>query len=100
MSPLARFSLPLLILPLLGLSACATVTGPKVAGKGSCSADELADYVGRSASARLGDELMGASGAKVLQWIQPGQMVTMDVRTDRLRVRLGPDNKVVSASCG
>ena len=91
----------LLALPLLLVVAgCATLTAPRVAGKGSCSADELADYVGEPATAKLGAELMGASGAKVLQWIGPGQMVTMDVRTDRLRVRLGPDNKVVSASCG
>jgi len=89
----------LLAVPLLMLAGCATME-PKVAGKGSCSADELADYVGRTATAKLGEELMGASGAKVLQWIQPGQMVTMDLRTDRLRVRLGPDNKVVSISCG
>jgi len=90
----------LLALPLLLLAGCATTTGPKVAGKGSCSADELADYVGDRATAKLGEELMGASGAKVLQWIQPDQMVTMDFRSDRLRVRLDPDNKVLSTSCG
>ncbi len=89
----------LLALPLLSLGGCAT-TAPQVAGKGSCSADELADYAGRPATAKLAEEMMQASGAKVLQWIQPGQMVTMDFRSDRLRVKLGPDNKVASVNCG
>jgi len=90
----------LIALPLLLLAGCATIFEPKVAGKGSCSADELADYVGRPATGKLGEELMGASGAKVLQWIQPEQMVTMDFHGDRVRVKLGPDNKVASVSCG
>ena len=43
---------------------------------------------------------MQASGAKSLQWLQPGQAATMDFLPTRLRGKLDADNKVVSASCG
>lgn len=90
----------LLLSASLLLGACATVTRDRAVAEGGCADGELADYVGRTASARLGEELMQASGAKVLQWIQPGMMVTMDFRSDRLRVRLDANNKVLSANCG
>ncbi|URD62125.1 I78 family peptidase inhibitor [Sphingomonas sp. KRR8] len=90
---------PLVATGALLLVGCATL-GKPAAPQPVCSADELTDYIGKPATAKLGEDIMQASGAKILQWIQPGQMVTMDFRADRLRVRLGPDNKVASANCG
>jgi len=92
--------LALLAPALLLLGGCVTFAREAPLAERSCgSGGELADYVGRTATARLGEELMEASGAKTLQWIGPDQVVTMDFRGDRLRVRLDAQNKVVSARC-
>lgn len=82
------------------LGGCATLGGTPPAPKALCSADELTDYVGKAATAKLGEDIMQASGAKLLQWLQPGQAATMDFRAYRLRVTLDGDNKVVTARCG
>lgn len=83
------------------LGGCATMTGPTAAvPKATCSADELSDYVGKTATPKLGEDMMQAASAKLLQWLQPGQAATMDFRGDRLRVTLDANNKVVSARCG
>ena len=93
--------LALLAPALLLLGGCVTINRTAATAPASCgSGGELADYVGRPATARLGEELMQASGARTLQWIGPDEMVTMDFRGDRLRVRLDGQNKVVSARCG
>ena len=84
----------------LSLGGCVTLFDRPAASGATCSADELTDYVGKPATARLGEEIMQASGAKQLQWLQPGTAATMDFRGDRLRVTLDAGNKVVSARCG
>jgi hypothetical protein len=81
------------------LSGCVSLTRTS-APQAACSADELTDYVGKVATARLGEEIMQASGAKSLQWLQPGQAATMDFQPTRLRVKVDAENKVLSASCG
>ena len=83
------------------LGGCASMTGSAPAApRATCSADELTDYVGKTATPKLGEDMMQAAGAKTLQWLQPGQAATMDFRGDRLRVTLDAGNKVVTARCG
>jgi hypothetical protein len=94
---IARLALPAAAVILL--AGCVSLTRTS-APQQVCSADELTDYAGKTATARLGEEIMQASGAKSLQWLQPGQAATMDFLPTRLRVKLDADNKVVSASCG
>jgi hypothetical protein len=93
----------ILLIPLL-LAACATAApGPAVIGSGSgyvCHTFPERDFTGRVASSEVAAELLRASGAKVIRWVQPGMMVTMDYREDRLTVRLDASNRIVSASCG
>ena len=40
------------------------------------------------------------SGARILQWVGHGMMVTMEFSPDRLRVYLTADNRVERANCG
>jgi hypothetical protein len=92
-----------LIIP-LALAACAT-TAPEPApiGSGSghvCRKLSYEAFIGRVASSEVGAELLRASGAKVIRWVQPGMMVTMDYREDRLTVRLASNNRIISTSCG
>ncbi|GAA4007074.1 I78 family peptidase inhibitor [Sphingomonas humi] len=92
-----------LVLPLL--AACATVqqeepvANPGDSG-GMCSNDALQQFVGQPATADLGAAIQRVSGAKTLQWVAAGSMVTMDYREDRVRVYLDTANKVQRLSCG
>ena len=90
---------------LLMTMACASVPPgeeppEEVGGGGSCDASGLGDLVGRPASSELGTEAVRRSGARSLRWIQPGDAVTMDYRTDRLNIRLDSRNRVEGFTCG
>ncbi|MFC7537068.1 I78 family peptidase inhibitor [Sphingomonas sp. GCM10030256] len=92
----------------LSLCACATVPAPatagdmepQIAGDGQCRNDALDQFTGRQRSEELGAEIRRVSGAKLVQWINPDEMVTMEFRADRVRVRLDASGKVLSARCG
>lgn len=87
----------------LATTGCATNPPPPpiaVVGAGDCRNNDLERFVGQRATAELGAQLQQASGARSIQWIQPGQMVTMEFRSDRLRVRLGAGNLVAGVNCG
>lgn len=99
--------LPLAAVPVtfLAISACSTSAAQPVAtpigDKGAiCAADQLDRFKGRPASQALGAELLAASGAKTLRWVQPGMAVTMDFRPDRVTVELDAKQQVVRATCG
>ena len=66
----------------------------------ACSNAGLERFVGQPATAALGSEMLRVSGARVLRWLQPGQIVTMEFSPERLTVHLDSSNRVESASCG
>ena len=66
----------------------------------ACSNAGLARFVGQPATAALGSEMLRVSGARILRWLQPGQIVTMEFSPERLTVHLDSSNRVESASCG
>lgn len=96
----------LALVPAVLLSACVVVPVPvpiaaaQVAGGGECRNEGLERFKGQPATQALGAEMQRASGARVLQWVGPDSAVTMDYRTERLRVRLDRLNRVESARCG
>ena len=81
------------------ITACAT-TQAAASAEGPCSNDALPQFVGQQATADLGARIIRVSGAKTLQWVGAGMMVTMDFRPDRVRVFLDGQNKVERVSCG
>ena len=88
---------------LLSAGGCMTPVNddkPPQWGKGRCEADAAQSLVGQAATATLGAEALRLSGATALRWIQPGQAVTMDYRTDRLNIKLNGDNRVEAITCG
>ncbi|HVF84121.1 MAG TPA: I78 family peptidase inhibitor [Sphingomicrobium sp.] len=89
-------------LALLPLASCATVPAqePVAVGPGECRNEGLDRFTGQAATAELGAELLRVSGAKALQWIPQGTMVTMEFRADRLRVSLDANSRVERARCG
>ena len=86
----------------LGMAAagCATV-GPEATASGeTCRNEGLQPFVGQAATAEVGAEILKTSGAKTLQWVAAGTMVTMEFREDRVRVYLDEANRVQRVSCG
>ena len=82
------------------LGACATIGPAAPTGGGTCSNDGLQQYVGQPATADLGAQVLATSGARTLQWVASGMMVTMEFRADRVRVYLDEQNRVERLSCG
>lgn len=91
----------LLLGPVL-LAACSTAPAEPVVGQTGhvCRKDSLGAFAGREATAAVGAEILHVSGASILRWVQPGMMVTMEYREDRVTVWLAPGNKIERVSCG
>ncbi len=83
--------------------ACSTVPVTPAASTttpGVCNNEGLSRFVGQPKSGEMQTQLLSASGARVIRWVEHGMMVTMDFREDRVTVRLGPDHRIASVSCG
>ena len=97
----------LTLLPLLSLAACATAQpdplivppADSADAAATCRRDALAAFTGQPRSAALGTQILAATGAKDIRWVEPGMMVTMDFRADRVTVYLDAANRVERAAC-
>jgi hypothetical protein len=91
---------------LLPLAACAGPNGegpavpPNATAEGPCSNNGLDSFIGQTATADIGAELLKTSGAKTLRWGAPGMAMTMDFRPDRLTVSYDEKMAITSARCG
>lgn len=65
-----------------------------------CDASGVQDYVGRTATEQVGQELLRATGSAVLRWGPPRSAMTMDYRTDRLTVSYDDDLVIQRIICG
>jgi peptidase inhibitor I78 family protein len=87
------------------LAGCAAAAPPPevpVHGASSyiCRSEGLGRFVGQPATQALGADMLHESGARTLQWVGHGMMVTMEFSPERLRVFLTADNRVERANCG
>jgi hypothetical protein len=95
---------------LLMTLACAPVPPPEpepepeqfpAVGTGRrCNAAAAQALVGRTASSALGAEALRLSGAGIMRWLRPGDIVTMEYREDRLNIELDANNRVLRLRCG
>ena len=93
----------------LGLAAllmtvgCAAAPAPEpvpVHGSGrACNDSGLEELVGRAATSQLSAEAQRRSGAATVRWLQPGQIVTMEFREDRLNISV-ENGRVTQLRCG
>lgn len=92
----------LALLPLLAACAGADGEGPATpaTAQGPCRNEGLDRFVGQTASADLGAELLKASGARTLRWGGPDTVMTTDFRADRLTVSYDEKMAITSARCG
>ena len=86
------------------LAACATAAPPPApigpGGRYVCRQASYEEFIGRVATSDVAAELLRASGARTIRWVQPGMAVTMEYSEERLTVRLASNNRIVTASCG
>lgn len=98
----------LMLLAALVPAACSTAPAQTAAAAapaaapsdGVCRNDGLSRFVGQMRTSEVEAQLRSASGARVIRWVEHGMMVTMDFREDRVTVRLAPDGRIQSVSCG
>ena len=96
----------LLCAPVL-LAACAAQGQTRIVGidqvpPGSecVQSGALDSFKGQVASTELGARIMGAARAPRLRWVPHGAIITMEYNSRRVTVRLDPQNRVLSATCG
>jgi hypothetical protein len=92
------------------LAACATAPAaepqaepePPVRGESGyvCRSEGLTLFAGQEATSAVGQEILRVSGARRVRWVQPGMMVTMDYREDRVTVWLASGNRIERVNCG
>ena len=93
----------LMILAALVPAACSTAPAAPVTAappSGICRSEGLDRFVGQTRSSQLEAQLLAASGARVVRWVTPEMIITMEHREDRLTVRLGTDGRIGSLNCG
>ena len=106
---MARPTLPairgLLLAPvLLVLCACAAAPAAQApaasAPARTCEAAQAQFAVGHDAGLAIQDQARERSGAGVVRTVRPGQVITMEFRTDRLTLELDAGGKVTRVRCG
>jgi hypothetical protein len=65
-----------------------------------CQSAGLANFVGGQATTAVGAEILRVSNAAAVRWVQPGMMVTMEFRADRVTAWLAPGNRIERVNCG
>jgi hypothetical protein len=85
----------------VALAGCAGGSGAQPAPRidGECKAEPGQRFVGQKATEEAGWKLLAATGARVIRWVPPRTMVTMDFRADRLTVSYDDDMVIERVAC-
>ena len=86
----------------LALAGCATLDAPEetpTRSTGSCDAAETDRFVGMAATSTLGADIMAATRADRMRWINRDTLVTADYREDRINVKLDDAGRVTELRC-
>lgn len=65
-----------------------------------CGADKLGSYVNQLPTSDAMAKIRAAVGHDRIRTIRPGDVVTMDLRPDRLNIEIGPDGRIKLFRCG
>ena len=82
------------------LSGCVVVPVAVPAEPRTCKADGLAAFAGRAANEVTGNEILRASGAARLRWVQPGMVVTMEYSAERVTAFIDANKRIERVVCG
>ena len=73
----------------------------EAAGEGNgCNAAPVQNLVGELYTPELGEQARVTAGARVERALRPGQIVTMEFRSDRLSFTLDEKGRISQVSCG
>lgn len=93
----------LLPLAALALTACTHPVSPEPPAPAEagvqCDANRVQNLVGQPGASVI-EEARTRAGAKVARVLRPGQIVTMEFRSDRLNIHVDESGKVTRISCG
>ena len=90
----------MLIAPAL-LGACdPPLAAVPPAPPGACTPEHAKALIGFRYGEGIADRVMSFTGARTIRVIHPGQIVTMDFRTDRVNVHVDARGRIVSVTCG
>lgn len=67
---------------------------------GECGADKLDRWLNVLPTETVKDEIRETVGHERIRYIAPGDVVTMDLRPDRLNVETGEDGRIKLFRCG
>ncbi|WP_417328827.1 I78 family peptidase inhibitor [Halomonas cupida] len=109
-----RVSCVLLMVASLGLAGCSTGSSGSQAEKDPaplppsmtdepqdmCDADAVQSWVGRDYQQDMEPQLLSDSGARTLRVLRPNTAATMDLRLDRLNVKLDDNDVITEVGCG
>lgn len=93
---LAGAAVALLLAGCAGLQAPASPPAPPA----TCDSAAAQFALGQSFSPQLERQARTRSGASVVRWLSPGQVVTKEFNAARLSLTLDGNAKVVRAACG
>lgn len=65
-----------------------------------CGADKLGSYLNQLPTTDAMDKIRKAIGHDRIRAINPGDMVTQDLRPDRLNIEIGEDGRIKRFRCG
>jgi hypothetical protein len=65
-----------------------------------CNAEPVQNLVGQVYTPELGEQARVTAGARVERALRPGQIVTMEFRTDRLSLTLDEKGRISAVNCG
>jgi hypothetical protein len=84
------------------LAGCAGLGAPAspAAPKATCNSAAAQFTVGQGFSPELERQARSRSGASIVRWLSPGQVVTKEFNEARLSLTLDGNAKVVRAACG
>lgn len=99
--PMSRSSIRAMLVAVAtaALSACVSTPGPQVSGSGTCRDASLGWAVGQPADEATLRKLSSESGAGLINPISPTTVVKHDSRSDRLRVYIDAQNRIIAARC-
>ncbi|ALM53934.1 I78 family peptidase inhibitor [Halomonas huangheensis] len=109
-----RISCVFLMVASLGLVGCSTGSSGSQAEKAPaplppamtddrqdmCDVDAVQNLIGQGYQQGLDAQLLSDSGAATLRVLRPNTAATMDLRMDRLNVKLDDNDVIIDVTCG
>ena len=89
----------------VSLSACTTTPVPANVGLPApaaitCDASPATWAVGKQATADIVERVRIDSHSGIVRTLRPGQMITMDIRAERVDIRVDAANVILAVNCG